>query len=160
MCWRRRRRTLFRGIISRRGIDSVRRAGGPTRQWGGLLGFRGRAYFVPFTIDLMNGVAISLIDQVAWRGFILQRTHFLTHSNQPMSYSMHIFPYTYTMRSILHNLMRVLEAPLAHIQPVCSSTTDHILGVERRVPWLDVEVSEHDVGYIRRHWRSVGSSVW
>jgi hypothetical protein len=49
------------------------------------------------------------------------------------------------MRAVFHDLMRVLEAPLAHVEPVHSSAAHHVFGVEGRVPWLDVEVPEHDV---------------
>lgn len=52
------------------------------------------------------------------------------------------------MRTKLHNLRSVLEAPLTHIQPVGLPAADQILGVEGRIPWLDVEVSQHDIGDI------------
>lgn len=56
------------------------------------------------------------------------------------------------MRAVLHDFRRVLEAPLAHVEPLRLAASDEILGIERWIPRLDVQVSEHHVGDIRcRH---------
>jgi hypothetical protein len=63
----------------------------------------------------MYSIAVFLVDQVTWRRFILQRTDFLARLNQPNILSTHVLTDTYTMRAILHDLMRVLETPLTDI---------------------------------------------
>lgn len=52
---------------------------------------------------------------------------------------------THTMRTVLHYLRRVPEAPLAHIQPLCFPAAYEVLRVEGRVPGFDVEVAEEEV---------------
>lgn len=60
---------------------------------------------------------------------------------------------THTMRAVLHNLGRIFEAPLTHVEPICFATSHEIFGIERRIPRLDVQISQHHIGDIRRgHW--------
>jgi hypothetical protein len=68
---------------------------------------------------------------------------------------------THTMRRILHKLMRVPEAPRAHIQPLGLAPSDQVFGVERRVFGGDAQVSQHDVADVLRamHGRSDGCAV-
>jgi len=67
---------------------------------------------------------------------------------------------TYTMCAVLHNLARILEAPLTYVQPVGLPPTEKIFWIDRRVPRLNVQVSKHDVCHVRLHggpiWRSIG----
>ena len=65
------------------------------------------------------------------------------------------------MRRILHKLMRVPKAPVAHIQPLGLAPSDQVFGVEGRVFGGDAQVSQHDVADILRamHGRSDGSAV-
>lgn len=57
-----------------------------------------------------------------------------------------------------HQLFRVLEAPLAHVEPFCLPT-DEVFGVEGRIPRLDEQVTEHDVDHILFHGRLLGHGV-
>jgi len=63
------------------------------------------------------------------------------------------------MRTVPSHLARVSKAPLADIQPLGRVTTEHVFGVEGRIPWLDVKVAEHDVCDIACHWRAVGCAI-
>jgi hypothetical protein len=51
-----------------------------------------------------------------------------------------------------HQLLTILEAPLAHVQPLYASA-HKLLGVERRVPWLDEQGAKDDL-------EDVGTSWW
>ena len=73
------------------------------------------------------------------------------------------------MRRILHKLVRVPEAPVAHIQPLGFAPSDQVLGVERWIFGRDTQVSQHDVADVLRamhglsDWRTVlrrGDGGW
>ena len=53
-------------------------------------------------------------------------------------------------------LLRVLEAPLAHVQAL-HLAADKLLRVERGIPWLDQQRAKHDFKNIRRRRRLVVS---
>jgi hypothetical protein len=65
------------------------------------------------------------------------------------------------MRRILHKLMRVPKAPVAHIQPLGFAPSDEVLWIERRVLGRDAQVSQHDVADVLRamHGRSDGRAM-
>ena len=49
------------------------------------------------------------------------------------------------------HLVRVTKAPLADIQPLrLLAIANHVLWVERGIPWLDVQIAEYNIGDIRR----------
>ena len=125
-------------------------------------------YLVFFPVQLMNYVVAFLIDDTARRRVFFQLTHFLHPTISLMISSfksskkeeekeealLHRAHYTasllgsqatHTMRTVLHNLRRVPEAPLAHIQPFGFPAAYEVLRVERRVPRFDVEVAEEEV---------------
>lgn len=63
---------------------------------------------------------------------------------------------TYTMPADTQHLTGVAETPLADIQPVdFLLAAERLFGVEGGVPWLDVQVAEHDVGDVGREVRTV-----
>lgn len=58
----------------------------------------------------------------------------------------------YQMAQKTDQLLAILEAPLAHVQPL-GTLANELFWVEGRVPWLDEERAEHnleDVGARRR----------
>lgn len=50
------------------------------------------------------------------------------------------------MRAKSHYFSCIPEAPWTHIQPVDLLAAHQVFRVEGRVPGLDVQVSEHDIG--------------
>lgn len=57
-----------------------------------------------------------------------------------------------------HQLLRVLEAPLAHVEPF-RLPADEVFGVEGRIPRLDEQVTEDDVDHVGFHGRLPGHGV-
>lgn len=124
-------------------------------------------YLVFFPIQLMDYVVAFLIDDTARHRVFFQLTHVLNPTISLMISSfksskkegkeealLHRGHYTasllgsqatHTMRTVLHNLRRVPEAPLAHVQPFGFPAAYEVLRVERRVPRFDVEVAEEEV---------------
>ena len=49
------------------------------------------------------------------------------------------------------HFVRVPKAPLADIQPLrLLAIANHVLWVERGIPWLDMQVAEYNIGDIGR----------
>jgi hypothetical protein len=117
----------------------------------------------------MNRITIFLINHLSNRRVVFGRTYFLhtsiSISTPPVSTTTPLESRkrkkTHTMRRILHKLMRVPKAPVAHIQPLGFAPSDEVLWIERRVLGRDAQVSQHDVADVLRamHGRSDGRAV-
>lgn len=91
----------------------------------------------------MNYIIVFLVYHVARWWVVFQLADFLDQSAAGQSLERAMS--TYTMCAVLHNLARILEAPLTYVQPVGLPPTEKIFWVDRRVPRLNVQVSKHDV---------------
>ena len=119
------------------------------------------SYLVLLPINLVNRIAIFLVNNLSYRRIVFGRTHFLHTSLSAPRSTVLEREETHTMRRILHKLMRVPKAPMAHIQPLCLAPSDQIFGIEGRIFRRDAQVSQHDVADILRamHGRSDGRAV-
>lgn len=100
-----------------------------------------RSYLVLLPINLVNRIAIFLVNNLSYRRIVFGRTHFLHTSLSAPRSTVLEREETHTMRRILHKLMRVPKAPMAHIQPLCLAPSDQVFRVERRIFGRNAQVS-------------------
>lgn len=120
--------------------------------------YDGQGYLMLLAVDFVDNVFILLIYHTPGRCLVFQRAYFLHHPSATQLFHLYIM-ISHTMRAVFHDLARVPEAPLADIQPFRLAAAEQVFGVEGRVPRLDGEVAEHDVGDVGLWGRAVGCAV-
>ena len=108
-------------------------------------------YLVVLAVDLVDGVFVLLVHAGAWWWLVFHRTYFLPRSVSSQRYISCWPCWTHTMPTKTQYLTSISEAPLTHIQPIRLPPPDRVFRVEGRIPWLNVQIPEHDARDVRRH---------
>jgi hypothetical protein len=62
---------------------------------------------------------------------------------------------SYSVCQVWHELLRVAKTALTDIEAL-SPPAHEVFGIERRVPWLDLDIAQDDVQHVRLGWRLFG----